>query len=390
MRNRKICVVTGSRAEYGLLYWLMREIEKDQELLLQLIVTGSHLETYYGNTVEVIEADNFKINARIPIQLVDDTPISIANSQSLALNGIIQAFSDLNPDIIVLLGDRFEILAAAEAAMLSRKILAHIHGGEATEGAIDEAIRHAITKMSHLHFPSAEPYRQRIIQMGEDPQRVFTVGAPGLDNIEKLDLLDRKMLSAKIGFDLMSEYFLITFHPETLSKYDSLRAVNGLLLTLNDYLDTNVIFTGVNADLGSSAVTQLIKEYAKNNESRVKIINSLGQLNYLSALKHCRAVIGNSSSGIIEAPAFGVPTLNIGNRQRGRLRASSIVDCDGAHNRISKSLKYTLSDAHCIKAKNTINPYGKAGASKKIKQHLKHIDLDGLLLKKFYNLAVNH
>ena len=283
MRDRKICVVTGSRAEYGLLYWLMREFEKDQELLLQLIVTGSHLETYYGNTVEVIEADNFKINARIPIQLVDDTPISIANSQSLALNGIIQAFSDLNPDIIVLLGDRFEILAAAEAAMLSRKILAHIHGGEATEGAIDEAIRHAITKMSHLHFPSAEPYRQRIIQMGEDPQRVFTVGAPGLDNIEKLDLLDRKMLSAKIGFDLMSEYFLITFHPETLSKYDSLRAVNGLLLTLNDYLDTNVIFTGVNADLGSSAVTQLIKEYAKNNRLfHASLLLHLGSFSKLS------------------------------------------------------------------------------------------------------------
>ncbi len=388
MAERKICVVTGTRAEYGLLYWLMRDIESDPSMALQLIVTGTHLEPAFGHTVDVIEADGFRIDARVPIDLTGDTPVSIARSTGLATAGIAEALEALKPDIVVLLGDRFEMLAAATAAMLTRNVIAHIHGGEATEGLIDEAIRHATSKMSHFHFATAEPYRLRIIQMGETPDHVFNTGAPGLDNIERLALLDRDALGNEIGLDLTSGYFLVTYHPVTLSNDSPAHVINGLFAALDAYPEFKIIFTGVNADPGNAAIDQLIKEYAAKNDSRVTFATSLGQVRYLSALKHCEAVIGNSSSGLIEAPSMGVPTVNIGDRQRGRLRASSVIDCSENNVDILDALNKAMSDEHRLLSRQTINPYGQAGASSKICDHLKRVDLDGILMKRFYDLSV--
>lgn len=388
MRPRKICVVTGTRAEYGLLYWLMRDIEDEPSLALQLIVTGAHLEAKFGHTVDVIEADGFQIDARVPIDLANDTPASIARSTGLATAGIAEAFEKLSPDIVVLLGDRFEMLAAATAAMLTRNPIAHIHGGEATEGLIDEAIRHAISKMSHFHFASAEPYRRRIIQMGETPKYVFNVGAPGLDNIEKLTLLDSSTLSDELGIDLVSGYFLVTYHPVTLSTDNPENVIKGMFAALDAYPDHKVIFTGVNADPGNAKIDQLIKEYAAKDASRIKVATSLGQVRYLSALKHCSAVIGNSSSGLIEAPSMGVPTVNIGDRQKGRLRASSVIDCGETSDDILTALKIAMSHEHQALSRLTANPYGQAGASAKICDQLLNIELSNVLMKPFYDISV--
>jgi UDP-hydrolysing UDP-N-acetyl-D-glucosamine 2-epimerase len=388
MAERKICVVTGTRAEYGLLYWLMRDIENDPSMTLQLIVTGTHLEPAFGHTIDVIEADGFRIDARVPIELKTDTPSSIARSTGLATAGIAEALETLSPDIVVLLGDRFEMLAAATAAMLTRNAIAHIHGGEATEGLIDEAIRHATSKMSHFHFAAAEAYRLRIIQMGEIPDHVFNTGAPGLDNIERLSLLDRDALGTEIGLDLASGYFLVTYHPVTLSHDRPENVINGLFTALDTYPERKIIFTGVNADPGNAVIDQLIKEYAMMNDSRVTFATSLGQVRYLSALKHCEAVIGNSSSGLIEAPSMGVPTVNIGDRQRGRLRASSVIDCSKNHGDILNALDKAMSDEHQALSKQTVNPYGQAGASSKICNHLKHVELENVLMKRFYDLPV--
>lgn len=389
MAERKICVVTGTRAEYGLLYWLMRDIESDPSLSLQLIVTGTHLEPAFGHTVDVIEADGFQIDARVPIDLTGDTPASVARSTGRATAGIAEAFEAMNPDIVVILGDRFEMLAAATAAMLTRNVIAHIHGGEATEGLIDEAIRHATSKMSHFHFAAAEAYRLRIIQMGEIPDHVFNVGAPGLDNIERLTLLEPDTLGSEIGLDLTSGYFLVTYHPVTLSSDSPRNVINGLFAALDTYPEFKIIFTGVNADPGNAAIDDLVREYAAKNGPRVKVATSLGQIRYLSALKHCNAVIGNSSSGLIEAPSMGVPTVNIGDRQRGRLRAGSVIDCSENHGDIQGALDKAMSGEHQALSKQTVNPYGQAGASNKICNQLKHVELESALMKKFYDLPVS-
>jgi len=383
---RKICVVTGTRAEYGLLFWLMKEIDADPALTLQLIVTGTHLEARFGNTVEVIERDGFKVDARVALDLADDAPVTVARASGTAVAGIAAALDDLKPEIVVVLGDRFEILAAAQAAMLTRTPIAHIHGGEATEGLIDEAIRHAITKMAHLHFPSAEPYRTRIIQMGEDPARVFTVGAPGLDNIEREKLLERDALSDAVGLDLSGDYFLVTYHPVTLSEDDPARAINALLAALDDNPAHKVIFTGVNADPGNAAIADAVHTYVTNNRNRARAVTSLGQVRYLSAMKHCACVIGNSSSGLIEAPSMHVPTVNVGARQRGRLRAASVIDCDDGAEDIKAAIAKAVSSDHMALTRNVINPYGAPGASVLIKDHLADADLDGILMKRFHDL----
>lgn len=388
MQPRKICVVTGTRAEYGLLYWFMRDIENDPALTLQLVVTGTHLEPKFGHTVDVIEADGFKIDARVPIELTDDRPTTIARSMGLAIGGIAQALEALKPDIVVILGDRFEILGAAEAAMLTQNLIAHIHGGEATEGLIDEAIRHAISKMSHFHFASAEEYRQRIIQMGEHPDRVFTVGAPGLDNIDCLDLLEKDALAHELNIDSLSEYLLVTYHPVTLKRDNSAANIMPLLAALDAFPEQKIIFTGVNADPGHSAIHQALTHYADKNADRVSVFSSLGQLKYLSALKHCSAVVGNSSSGLIEAPAMGIPTVNIGERQQGRLRASSVIDCADTIDAITSALSNALSNEHRMVSQTTVNPYGTAGASKKIKDYIVRLDLDNVLIKHFFDLPV--
>lgn len=383
---RKICVVTGTRAEYGLLFWLMKAVQNDPGLELQLIVTGTHLEPRFGNTVDVIEQDGFRINARVPINLNNDTPTGIVKSMTMAANGIAEALAGLDPAITVLLGDRYEIFGAAQAAMISRHIIAHLYGGEITEGAIDESIRHAITKMSHLHFTSSEVYRQRIMQLGEDPERVFNVGAIGLDNIEQLELMSLDALSRDIGIDLSGGYFLVTYHPLTLSHAAPAEAASALVDALNAFPSYKVILTGVNADPGNASIRRVFDVYADTHADRVRTITSMGQTRYLSAMKHCASVIGNSSSGLVEAPSFGVPTVNIGNRQKGRLQATSVIDCAESAHAISAALHTALSEQHRQISKQTVSPFGTSGVSSRIQKILRDAPLDGILVKRFVDM----
>lgn len=384
---RKICIVTGTRADYGLLFWLMKEIDADPAMDLQLIVTGAHLEPRFGNTVKVIENDGFGIDARVPLNIADDSATGISNATGKALSGLGAAMASLGPDIAVLLGDRYEILAAATAALLHRVPVAHIHGGEVTEGAMDDSMRHAITKLSALHFAAAEPYRQRIIQMGEDPENVFTVGAPGLDHIERTPLLEKAETASILGVDAATPYLLITMHPTTLGNDAPLAETAALLRALEQTPDHVFIFTGVNADPGHDAIAAAIHDYVEANADRARLFTSLGQERYLSAMKHAAAVVGNSSSGIIEAPAFGVPTVNIGLRQHGRLRAASVIDVDADTDAIITALTRALDPAFRDVATNGEKPYGLPGASTQIASRLRNIDLAALGRKSFHDLS---
>ena len=382
MGPRTIGVVTGNRAEYGLLRWTMQEISDDPALDLQLIVTGQHLEPRFGETARFIEEDGFAIDARVPIDLDAG---SAARSMAKALGGIADALERLRPDVLLLLGDRFEIHAAATAAMVARVPIAHIHGGEATEGAIDEAIRHAVTKMAHLHFVSAEAYRRRVIQLGEAPERVFLVGAAGLDNIERLQLLDEKKLEDALGVAL-GRFLLVTYHPATLAPAAAAGGAAELLAALDRFPDYSVLFTGTNADPGGAEIRGLIEAYAKAQPGRVILRESLGQLLYLSALKASAAVVGNSSSGILEAPSLGVPTVNLGDRQRGRLRAASVIDCAETKDGIAAAIARALDPRFRAGLDPAATPYGAPGAARRIRDVLRAYPLDGILVKAFYDL----
>ena len=386
--QRKICVVTGTRAEYGLLFWLMKEIAADPNLNLQIAVTGAHLAPQFGETWKVIEEDGFSIDERVDIDVGDDTAVGVARSLGLAVSGMGKAFDRLKPDIVIVLGDRYEILAAAEAAMVARIPIAHIHGGEITEGAMDDAMRHAITKMSHLHFVAAEPYRARVIQMGEAPDRVFTVGAPGLDNIDKLDLPNRAELERELGLPDNQAYFLVTYHPATLSTGNTGTEAEEMLAALDQFPDHRVVLTGVNADPGHDRISGLLSDYAAINENRVSLHASLGQRRYLSAMKYAVAVVGNSSSGIIEAPAMKTPTVNIGDRQKGRLRAPSVIDCAGRTKDIAAAIGKALGSDFRIGLESMMPIYGTGGASEAIKDRLKSADLTGINRKSFHDIAL--
>jgi len=388
MSHRKICVVTGTRAEYGLLFWLMKEIQADPDLTLQLAVTGTHLAPKFGETITVIEDDGFTIDERIDLDLGDDTPAGVARSLGLGVIGFGEAFGRLNPDVVVVLGDRYEILAAAEAAMVARIPIAHIHGGEITEGAMDDAMRHAITKFAHLHFVAAEPYRTRIIQMGETPERVFTVGAPGLDNIDKLDMPDRDNLKRELGLPSNQAYFLVTYHPATLSDENACAEAEEMLAAFDQFPDHRIMLTGVNADPGHERITKLLSDYVAKNENRVSLHVSLGQRRYLGAMKFADAVVGNSSSGIIEAPAMKTPTVNIGDRQKGRLRAPSIIDCAGNRNAIAAAIDKALGSDFKTGMQSMTPPYGDGGASVKIKDQLKNSDLTDIIRKSFHDIVL--
>lgn len=386
MVKRKICVVTGTRAEYGLLYWLMKEIQEDPDLELQLVVTGMHLSPEFGLTYRVIEEDGFVIDEKVEMLLSSDTPVGIATSMGLGTIGFAGAFDRLKPDIVVLLGDRFEILAAAQAALVARIPIAHLHGGETTEGAIDEAIRHSVTKMSHLHFVSTDAYRKRVIQLGEHPDRVFHVGAIGLDNIRKLPLLSREELEESIGFQLRSLNFLVTYHPVTLNRMGSEAAMRELLAALDRFPEATVIFTKPNADTDGRIISRMIDEYVQQNPERCRAYTSLGQVRYLSAVKHVDVVIGNSSSGILEVPAFKKPTVNIGDRQRGRLRPTSVIDCAETAEEIAWAIEKALSPEFRGQLENMTSPYGDEYVSGKAKEILKRADLQNILFKGFYDL----
>jgi len=379
----KICVITGTRAEYGLLYWLLKEIQNNSDLELQLIVTGMHLSSEFGLTYKEIEKE-FKISKKIEILLSSDTPISISKSIGLAQISYAEAFDELKPDTLVVLGDRYEILPAATAALISRIPICHLYGGELTEGVIDDAIRHAITKMSHLHFTSTEIYKKRVIQLGENPEHVFNVGGIGIDNIKKLQLLSKEEFEYSINFKLSKKNLLVTFHPVTLEENSSKKQFEELLISLSKLKETNIIFTKANSDTDGRIINQMIDEYVSQNKNTI-VFTSLGQLRYLSALQFVDAVVGNSSSGIMEVPSFKIPTINIGDRQKGRIKAESIIDCMPNNLAITLALEKIYSSDFKNKLININNPFGEGGASKRIIKLIKEKYRKDLLNKQFYD-----
>ncbi len=384
---RKICVVTGTRAEYGLLYQLMKRIKEDDELHLQLIATGMHLSPEFGLTYKIIEKDGFIIDKKIESLLSSDTAVGISKSMGLSMISFAEAYAELQPDMILVLGDRFEIFAAVSAAMTARIPIAHCHGGEATQGLIDEAIRHSITKMSHLHFCSTQAYKKRIIQLGENPDFVFNVGALGIENINKLKLLNRQAFEQSISFKLNAKYnFLITYHPVTLENNSSENQIDNLIDALNNIENAKLIFTKANADTDGRIINAKIDDYVKNNPQKAICFDSLGQLRYLSALQYVDAVIGNSSSGLIEVPSFKIPTVNIGDRQLGRIQAKSVIQTSNQTVDIEKAIRLAVSKEFKEELKNVDNPYGKGNSSEEILQELKTVDLNNLLKKQFYDI----
>jgi UDP-hydrolysing UDP-N-acetyl-D-glucosamine 2-epimerase len=386
--KRKICIYTSTRAEYGLLRGVLQEIESEPTLQLQILASGMHLSPEFGMTIQEIRADGFEPDETIEILLSSDTPAAICKSMGLAMIGYGEAIERLRPDMVLLLGDRFETFCMAAAAHVCRVPLAHIHGGETTEGAIDEAFRHAITKMSHLHFASCEAYRQRIIQLGEAPERVFNVGALGVENIRRMSLMERSELAESIGFNLEKPYFLVTFHPVTLEKSTSEEQIQSLLDALDAFPEYNVIFTKANADTDGRVINRLIDEYAEKRPERCFTATSLGMHRYLSAVKYTTAVIGNSSSGIVEAPSFKIPTVNIGDRQKGRVSAESVVDCESSAASIKAAIHKSISSEFQQLLKNAKNPYEKSGTASEIVSAVTAFDPAGLIKKKFYNIPM--
>ena len=385
MSKRKICVVTGSRAEYGLLYWLIKELQVDKDFELQLIVTGIHLSSEFGLTYRVIEKD-FKIDKKIDMHLSSDTSKGILKSMSIAQTSFAKAYSKLKPDIVVLLGDRYEIFSAATAAMISKIPIAHIHGGEITQGSWDDCIRHCISKMAHLHFTATEEYKNRVIQLGEKPNKVFNVGGMGIENIKKLKLLSKKELEKSINFKFNKKNILITYHPVTLESNTSKKQFQELLNVINELQNTNIIFTKTNSDLDGKIINQMIDRFTKKYSNKSTAFTSLGQIKYLSTLQYIDVVVGNSSSGLIEAPSFKIATLNIGDRQKGRIKAKSVIDCYPNKKSIRSSLKKIYSKDFQKSLNDVNNPYDNGLPSKKIVRILKNSKLQNILKKKFYNI----
>lgn len=386
--KKRICVVTGTRAEYGLFVPLLKKLKASRKHRLQVVVTGMHLSPEFGHTYKEIEEDGFRIDEKVEMLLSSDTEIGITKSVGIGTMAMAEAFNRLRPDLVFLLGDRFEALAAATAAMIARIPIAHVHGGELTEGAFDDSIRHAITKMSSVHFTAADEYRRRVIQMGEDPGRVFNSGALGLDNIKNMRLLSRSELAKALGIPLDGTNFLVTFHPvtrqETVSTQRQFRA---LLRALEEFPEARVIFTRPNADTGGRAINALIDAYVSGSDGRASVFASMGRLKYLSAIKHSDAVVGNSSSGIAEAPSFGVPTVNIGDRQKGRIRAASVIDCSAERKAISGAIERALSPQFTKACRRVKSPFGDGNAAERIVTVLNALIPKGLnACKGFYDI----
>lgn len=383
--KRKICIVTGTRAEYGLLFWLMKRIDNDLDLELQIVVTGMHLSPEFGLTFEQIEKDGFVINDKVEMLLSSDTTTAITKSIGLGVISFADTFARLKPNILVVLGDRFEIFSATQAAMIMRIPIAHIHGGELTEGLIDDPIRHSITKMAHLHFTASNEYRNRVIQMGEQPDTVFNVGTLGIEGIKNIKCLSKEKLSESVHLAL-DKFFLVTLHPTTLQNSTAEIQIQTLLHSLDDFPQYQIIFTKTNADTDGRIINQSIDEYVKNNLHRARVFESLGQLRYLSAIKHCELVIGNSSSGLLEVPFFRKPTVNLGLRQRGRLKAESVIDCSFDVDQIKNAIEKGLSTNFKEKIKTIPMVYGEGNTSKQIVEILKDKNLENIIIKRFYDL----
>lgn len=386
---RRIAVITGTRAEYGLLYWIIKGIQKDPELELQLIVTCMHLSPEYGLTIREIEKDGFAIAERVEMLLASNTESAIATSMGLGMIGFAKAYSRLKPDIVVVLGDRFELSSAVATAVPFRIPVAHIHGGEVTEGAMDELFRHAITKMSHIHFPAAKKYAERIIQMGECPKNVFCFGAPGLDNVSRLRMLNKNQLAIKLKIPSEKAWGIVTYHPVTLEKDSVETQIKELLSAVKNITELYWVFTMPNADTESRKILKMIETFVQNNPKKGKLFSSLGQLRYLSLLKNAVLMAGNSSSGIIEAPSFKMPVVNIGNRQKGRIKAENVIDvpiCEKS--RIVRAIRKAISRDFIDSLKGLKNPYGEGNVSEKIVEVLRTVPLSEISKKLFCELNV--
>lgn len=382
---RKICVITGTRAEFGLLRPLIELIANDNELQLQLIATGMHLSPEFGYTLNEITEAGFMVDKKVECLLSSDSSIGVSKTIALAISGFADALAELTPDLVVVLGDRTEILGAVIATAMVNIPIAHLHGGETTEGAYDEAIRHSITKFSHLHFTSTEAYRKRVIQLGEHPDTVFNVGAIGLDAIKKLPLLDKASFEQTIGFKLKERNILITYHPVTLEKEAPIKTFENILTALDELTDTALIFTHANSDKNGRIINKMITEYVSNHKDKAVEFKSLGQLRYLSALQYVDFVIGNSSSGILEVPAFYIPTINIGDRQKGRICNESVINSNNSSEDIKKSITFALDKTFREKIQQQELLYGNGTAAEKILQIIKehnHISIK----KSFYNI----
>ena len=383
--TRKICIITGTRAEYGLMRWVMQGIKDDPELTLLIVVTGMHLSPEFGLTYREIEEDGFLIDRKVEILISSDTPVGIAKAMGLGLIGFADVLNELRPDLIMVLGDRFEIFAAVAAALVARIPVAHLHGGETTQGAFDEAFRHSVTKMSHLHFVAAEEYRRRVIQLGEQPERVFLVGGLGVDAIKHTALLDRKALEVSLDFRLGIKNLLITFHPVTLEMSTAADQMTELLVALAELNDTHLIFTLPNADTGGRVLINMVQQFVALHPN-TRAYTSLGQLRYLSCMAHVDGVVGNSSSGLAEAPSFSKGTINIGDRQRGRLQATSVINCEPTRQSIAAALERLYSANFQASLGQVRNLYGEGGASEKVIEIVKHYAIEGIAKKVFYDL----
>lgn len=384
---RKICFITGTRAEYGLLSRLMKMVQDDTDTQLQIIATNMHLSPKFGNTYQEIEHDGFTIDKKIPIleEEKDDANTTV-KSMSKALAGFADAYNELKPDMVVVLGDRYEILAAATAALIERFPIAHLYGGEITEGAYDDAIRHSVTKMSHLHFTSCEEYRHRVIQLGEQPDHVFNVGSIGVENIKMLPLMSKDKIEKEIDFAIDDKTILVTYHPVTLGNRTAKEDIDDFIAALEEKKELRIIFTMPNSDTGGQAIVEAINAFVAKNPSRAKAFKSLGVLRYLSVMQQVNAVVGNSSSGLVEVPSFGIPTLNIGDRQKGRIAADSVYNCNTDKASILQGLDTIMSPTFKQKAAVTYNPYDKEGTAQAIFDVIRTFSLEKLNQKHFYDI----
>jgi len=382
---RKVCVITGSRADYGLMRFVLQEIIDKPELELQIIVTGMHLSETYGFTYKEIESDGFFVNEKVECLIPGDSPVHISNAIAKGIHGCAASLDNLKPDIVLILGDRFEILAGAIATLIARIPLAHIHGGEKTLGSYDDSIRHSITKMANIHFVATSEYRDRVIQLGENPANVHIVGGLGVDIINRIELLDKNQIQLFLGINLMNKILLVTFHPETLADMTPLQQMTELLLALSDLKDTTLIFTSPNADSGNLIIIKLIEDFVSEN-SNAHFFKSLGHVLYLSCMSIADGVLGNSSSGITETPSFRVGAINIGERQFGRIQANNVINCLADRNEVSKAIELLYSDIFQTQLSKCISPYGYGGASSKIVECLAGVQLKDINKKYFYDI----
>ncbi len=385
--KRTICVITGSRSEYGLLKPLLSAIAADRALTLRLLVTGTHLSKAFGSTVKQIEADGFKVSVRVPILDRDDSGLGVARAMGRGMAGFAKAFHQLKPDLVLGMGDRYELLAASAAALVNRIPMAHLSGGELSQGAIDDSFRHAVTKMSHLHFVSNAEHRRRVIQLGEDPARVYNTGEVGLDQLEGMQFLDRPALERDLGFAFQKYNILATFHPVTAAPQgQSLKQAKAMLEALDQLKDAHIILTKANADAEGRAINSLLEKFVSQRRERMSLFASLGSLRYLSLMKQVQLLAGNSSSALVEAPSFYLPAVNIGDRQKGRLKGRNVIDCKPDRAAIYRAIVKGLSPAFRKSLTRMQNPYGDGRAASRIVRVLKTVNLGNLMVKGFYDI----